>query len=76
MKIFYPIGLIKMIKLNDSIYNIKDLQSAKEAFSELCKVSIEHNENYYCCSFSNCVYSEKITEKEFENYLIDLMCSK
>lgn len=64
---------MKRIELNKSIYNTGLVTQAIEAFDNLCKIKIVENGNYIECEFSNCVYDEDTTAKEFENYIIDLL---
>lgn len=64
---------MKKIELNKKIYNINLVDHAVYDFKDLCSITVYENVKYIECEFSNCIYDESITSKEFENYLIDCM---
>ena len=60
-KEFYPIGII---------------QKAIHAYSELAVIDIvEESEEYFKCSFSDCVTDSERIICEFDNYLLELLNS-
>ncbi len=64
------------LKLSKEIFEKAVILNAISQYDSLCRISInEKDNNYYKLSFSNCLYSNEETIKEFENYVIDLMNS-
>lgn len=60
------------LRLKKEIFRLSDVEQTIGAFSDLCTVSIQEQEDIYCCLFCDCRYDIEETVKEFENYLIDL----
>ena len=65
-----------MIKMSKEIYNYMALLKAKSAFEGVANLCITDETKHWNCHFSKCIYGEKQTALEFENYVIDLMNSK
>lgn len=64
------------LKLNKKIYNIKFIEECTGNFNDIVKINLEDNLDYWILHFSESIYDSKVTIKEFENYLIDLMYIK
>jgi hypothetical protein len=64
------------LALNKEIYTPLNIHSVIEVFSNLCKVDIGEEGNYWIATFCECKYDKTRTIKEFENYLIDYMNAK
>lgn len=64
---------MKELLLNKDIYSENSILIAREQFNKLCKVQIVQYDVYCKCIFSECIYDENETVKEFENYLIDFI---
>lgn len=61
------------LKLCKELFEIKFLVKAVESFENLADISISnYSKKYYVIYFDNCLYSDDVTAREFENYLIDL----
>lgn len=60
------------LKLNKEIYLYESLQHSCKDYSELAKIKIEDDSQYWILSFSDCWYDDAETVKEYENYLIEL----
>lgn len=60
------------LKLNKEIYPYESLQHSYKDYAELAKIKIEDDSQYWILSFSDCLYDEAETAKEYENYLIEL----
>ena len=66
---------MKELKLNKDLYPLEFIKTAADTYHDLCTISVVERSPYYICLFSDCIYNEEITKKEFENYLIDLLNS-
>ena len=62
-----------MIKYDLDIYPIDIIKKAADDYSSLAVISMCEEDGYCLCSFSDCQYGELFTEKEFSNYLIDMI---
>ena len=58
--------------LNKNLYGKKSIQEARKAYGELADIQLDSRNEYWVCSFFQCVYGEERTMQEFENYLIGL----
>lgn len=47
--------------------------NAAEAYKNLVDISIAEYPDFFMVTFTNCIYDEKQTVKEFGNYVIGLM---
>lgn len=56
-----------------SIYDTSAIKKAILDYSNLCSISAHYYNLEVELSFSNCVYDENLTIKEFGNYVIELM---
>lgn len=63
------------LRFHKEIYAGWALQSAVAAYGALATITIRDDDEYHICQFDRCRYEEKLTVKEFQNYLIDLMNS-
>ena len=61
------------IKLNKEIYSAEHIQQAVLDYSSLADIRLTEENGYFVCLFSACRYDEQRTEKEFVNYVTDLM---
>ena len=61
--------------LSKELYNREIIDFAVEAYHDICNVEVCDSEEYFVCKFEDCIYSESITMKEFENYIIDSIVS-
>ena len=61
------------LSLHMSIYDLEHILRAVDAFRALACVHVQTEAEYYICSFTKCVHDPSVTQKEFENYIIDLM---
>lgn len=61
------------LKLNTDIFDISCVEKTATAYKALCKIKINKTDNYMICRFTDCLYDEEETVREFENYIIDLM---
>ena len=61
-----------VLRIKRNLYSENNLRYAIDAYSELCSIKYEIKNNFIECVFKDCVYSEELTIKEFENYLISL----
>ena len=62
--------------LSKEVYTVRAVQSAAQAFSEICRICINDTSDHIICSFQmrmDIPISQTIGE--FENYLIDLTVS-
>ena len=64
-----------MIRLDLELYPLEVIKVAAEEYSSIANVSFTEEDGFCKCSFSECRYGEALTEKEFCNYLIDLINS-
>ncbi|MGF0019899.1 HxsD-like protein [Sporofaciens sp. SGI.106] len=64
------------LQLNSEIFSEKNIKYTQKVYSRLAKIRIEFSSNYWILQFSDCIYEERLTIKEFENYLIGLENSK
>jgi len=64
------------LQLSKEFYSIKDIKEAIQSYKNLAEISYRETFNYYILSFNNCYYDTELTEKEYENYVIDLMASR
>lgn len=65
--------MLKMIrlKLRNDIYREKSIKKVIAVYKTLADIVIEsQKDGYMMICFTNCMYDEKLTVKEFENYLI------
>jgi hypothetical protein len=62
--------------LRTAIYSKQSILTAINAYRALATITLLESDNYYICNFANCKYDEKITKKEFANFLIDCDNSK
>lgn len=58
------------IQLHRKLFPLKYIRMTIEAYSGICKVQVTEEENYYICTFRDCIYDSAQTVMEFENYLI------
>ena len=59
------------LKLNNDIYTEKSIKNVIDVYKTLANIVVEsQRDGYLTICFANCVYDEKLTVKEFENYLI------
>lgn len=61
------------LQLNKEIYDLYDIFAAKNAYGDLCQIEIYDEVDIWRLYFHECRYEAKLTMREFENYLIDLM---
>lgn len=61
------------LKLSTNIFGIRNVEKAIVAYKDLCKIGINYTGNYIICEFTDCIYDNEETIREFENYIIDLM---
>ncbi len=62
--------------MNKEIFTRESVACACERFSDLAEITITERGVYYECRFAHCRWNEKITIREFENYIIDLLNSR
>lgn len=62
-----------ILKLHKDIFDRSSIVSGVRAYQSLANIHIEEDKSYWICSFTNCVYEPELTQREFENYVIDLM---
>ncbi len=69
------IGSRPMIRLSlsDELYPFRLVKQATQAFDQIAHIEVNPSEGRTVCSFSQCLYDDDQTAREFENYLIDLM---
>lgn len=61
------------LSLHTSIYNLKEILRAVDAFKALASIRVRLENEYHVCDFRKCKHDVLITQREFENYVIDLM---
>lgn len=61
------------LSLHTSIYDLKKILQAVDAFKALASIRVRSANEYHVCDFTKCKHDVLITQKEFENYVIDLM---
>ena len=61
------------LSLSASIYDQERILQAVDAFKGLASIRVQLESGYFVCEFTKCKHDVSITQKEFENYLIDLM---
>lgn len=59
--------------LHGAIYDKERVLQATDAFKHLANIRVRLVGEYIVCDFSKCRHDLYVTQKEFENYLIDLM---
>ena len=60
------------LKMNKEIYSLSNVCIAVRAYSHLANIIYEDEERYWVLTFSDCLYDETLTSREFENYMIGL----
>lgn len=61
------------LKIKNDIYTETNIKKAINVYKHLVDIEVECHENgYMILCFNNCMYDEKLTVKEFENYLIGM----
>lgn len=55
------------------IYDEAAVYKAAKAYENYGRVSIEKTDDSIICSFSQCIYGEELTAKEFSNYVLGCM---
>lgn len=65
-----------MLKLNNTIYSSNSVKHAIKDYKEIAVIEMKEDTGYFLIEFKNCLYDEKQTEKEFLNYVIDMMNQK
>lgn len=63
---------MKELKLSKAIYSIEDIKKTVGAYSGYATMEIHNKGEHWGVMFSACKYDEKLTVKEFENYLIGM----
>lgn len=71
---YLRIGLKVMIELNlkKCIYSKKNVLKAIDEYKNLCHIDILDATEKMILVFKECLYDEKLTVNEFENYVIGL----
>lgn len=60
------------LELKNNIYSEKNVKKAICAYKEYGDIRVQYKREKVLLIFSNCKYDEKLTAREFENYLIGL----
>ena len=60
------------MEIKKELFSEKALIEAIKAFSHLCVITVSESATGWNLVFENCKYGCRLTEKEFENYLIGL----
>ncbi len=63
---------MKELKLSKDIYSIQGIEKTIGAYSGYATMEIYNRGAHWRVTFSACKYDEKLTVKEFENYLIGM----
>ena len=63
---------MKELKLSKAIYSIQGIKETIGAYSGYATMEIHNRGAHWGVMFSACKYDEKLTVKEFENYLIGM----
>lgn len=59
------------LKLRSDVYTEESIKKVIAVYKTLADIVIEgQKDGYMMICFINCIYDEKLTVKEFENYLI------
>ena len=59
------------VKLRSDVYTEESIKKVIAVYKTLADIVIEgQKDGYIRICFTNCIYDEKLTIKEFENYLI------
>lgn len=59
------------LKLRSDVYTEESIKKVIAVYKTLADIVIEGQKDcYMMICFTNCIYDEKLTIKEFENYLI------
>ena len=61
-----------MMEIKRELFSETALTEAIDAFSHLCVITVLESATGWNLVFENCKYGCRLTEKEFENYLIGL----
>ena len=60
------------IRIRKDIISLESVSRACADFSNIVRIQIFEEPEYWICSFGKCTYALDLTEMEFENYVIDL----
>ncbi|SNU06187.1 hypothetical protein SAMN06297422_10674 [Lachnospiraceae bacterium] len=58
------------LKISKDLFSSDTFLTTKDAFKEICSISVIESESYWICSFNDCIEDMILTMNEFENYLI------
>lgn len=58
------------IRLNLGIYSVENIKKTCLIYDKFAEITLQEEKDYMILNFSACKYSEELTIKEFENYLI------
>lgn len=62
--------------LNKELYPVNIIEKGISDYKSLATITYINKDCHYALSFDDCLYDEKLTIKEFENYMIGLIVSK
>lgn len=60
------------LTLNKEIYTYRAVMNAVRAYHRMAKITVADSQNQWIIHFDNCVYDERLTSHEFENYVLCL----
>lgn len=63
----------KSLFLNKELYCRVKIERAIFAYKELSQIEISDSGQHWVCDFRDCIYGERLTMQEFENYLIGVL---
>ncbi len=64
------------LRLNKKIYDISSINGTIKDYKQIANISVNEEDDYWCCRFVDTRFSQEKTIREFENYLIAVIASK
>lgn len=64
------------LRLCSCIYDFSVIEFSIRSYSQIAKIEVKKNDNYYVCKFTDCKYDLLQTMREFENFIIQASNSK